>query len=223
MLVTLLVLVLLSAGCAAFCCGGRAPFFWLRRCGLTHSLAGQPWLRGPPFSGRHFFGSPKKMPPQQRKDGRVLVLLRSPGLFISVTLKKSCNNKKQKCKDHKKRSTKTSHLTRSEDFFCQFFWFFFVNCLAFSCFSCGFQNMPSWFCLSSSSGGNSFLCIFLVFLVNFAGFQLPMASQRHRVSGTGPNLNVLQQHITSNPSSFCNSRLERRGGHRWPRQDSKAS
>ena len=134
MLVTLLVLVLLSAGCAAFCCGGRAPFFWLRRCGLTHSLAGQPWLRGPPFSGRHFFGSPKKMPPQQRKDGRVLVLLRSPGLFISVTLKKSCNNKKQKCKDHKKRSTKTSHLTRSEDFFCQFFWFFFVNCLAFSCF-----------------------------------------------------------------------------------------
>ena len=30
------------------------------------------------------------------------------------------------------------------------------------------------------------LCIFLVFLVNFAGFQLPMASQRHRVSGTGP-------------------------------------
>ena len=111
----------------------------------------------------------------------------------------------------------------SEDFFLSIFLVFFVNFLAFSCFSCGFQNMPSWFCLSSSSGGNSFLCIFLVFLVNFAGFQLPMASQRHRVSGTGPNLNVLQQHITSNPSSFCNSRLERRGGHRWPRQDSKAS
>ena len=102
-------------------------------------------------------------------------------------------------------------------FFVNFFWFFFVNFLVFSCFSCGFQNMPSWFCLSSSSGENSFLCIFLVFLVNFAGFQLPMASQRHRVSGTGPNLNVLQQHITSNPSSFCNSRLEHRGGHRWPR------
>ena len=108
-------------------------------------------------------------------------------------------------------------------FFVNFSGFFFANFLAFSCFSCGFQNMPSWFCLSSSSGGNSFLCIFLVCLVNFAGFQLAMASQRHRVSGTGPNLNVLQQHITSNPSSFCNSRLERRGGHRWPRQDSKAS
>ena len=38
-----------------------------------------------------------------------------------------------------------THITfhGSEDFFCQFFWFFFVMFFVFPCFSFGFLNMPS--------------------------------------------------------------------------------
>ena len=149
----------------------------------------------------------------------------APGMFAMLKMPCSSVLSTSASKDPVADTCKVLSLRSQGErgFFLSIFLVFFVSFLAFSCFSCGFQNMPSWFCLSSSSGGNSFLCVFLVFLVNFAGFQLPMASQRHRVSGTGPNLNVLQQHITSNPSSFCNSRLERRGCHRWLRQDSKAS
>ena len=64
--------------------------------------------------------------------------------------------------------------------FLVFFVIFFVFSLLFFWFS----EHALWFCLSSSSGWNSFLCIFLVFLVNFAGFQLPQAPQRYRMSGT---------------------------------------
>ena len=69
----------------------------------------------------------------------------------------------------------------SDDFFCLFF--------VLSCFSCGFQNMAS--CPPRLLGiWNSFLCV-CVFFVNFEGFQLPQAPQRHRMSGTWPHLITL--------------------------------
>ena len=68
-------------------------------------------------------------------------------------------------------------------FFCVFCVFFCFS-LLFPCFSYGFLNMPSGSACPPPLVGILF-CVFSCFcLVNFAGFQLPQAPQRYRMSGT---------------------------------------
>ena len=65
---------------------------------------------------------------------------------------------------------------RSEDLFCQFFWF----CFAIVCFPLllfWFSEHALWFCLSSSSGWNSFVCILLVFVGEFCWFSASAVSR----------------------------------------------
>ena len=62
--------------------------------------------------------------------------------------------------------------------------FFLMTFFVFPCFSFGFLNMPSGSAYPPPLVGILF-CVFSWFLlVNFAGFQLPQAPQRYRMSGT---------------------------------------
>ena len=61
--------------------------------------------------------------------------------------------------------------------------FFICVFFVFPCFSFGFLNMPSGSAYPPPLVGILF-CVFSWFLLNSAGFQLPQAPQRYRMSGT---------------------------------------